>query len=323
MTTRRQFLGSAAALLAGACARAAAPAASAVAAAPVTPGRLPIAFSTLGCPGWSWDRVLAVAAENGYSAIELRGVGGEMDLAKVPEFSAARIADTRRRLADRGLHVAGLGASTNMHETDAAKRAAGLAEARRFIDLAPSLGAPYVRVFGNTWVKGETHEATLARVAAGLRELGTYAREHGVTVLLETHGDFTQSPTLVSIMRQADSPGVALLWDMHHTFAFGHEDPEETARQIMPWVRHTHLKDSLPPTAPNAGAQDRRYVLTGTGEVPVRRQFETLARHGYKGYYSFEWEKKWHPEIDEPEVAFPHFARVAREYLRGAGVVAG
>ena len=91
----------------------------------------------------------------------------------------------------------------------------------------------------------------------------------------------------------------------------------------MPWVRHTHLKDSVPPTTPNPGPQDRRYVLVGTGEVPVRKQFETLARHGYRGYYSFEWEKRWHPEIEEPEVAFPDFARAAREYLRGAGVAAG
>jgi len=202
-----------------------------------------------------------------------------------------------------------------MHETDAARRAAGLDEARRFIDLAPALGAPYVRVFGNTWVKGEPHEATLARVAAGLRELGDHARPRGVTVLLESHGDFTQSPTLLSIMRQADSPAVALLWDAHHTFAFGHEDPEATARQIMPYVRHVHLKDCVP------AGNDRRYVLTGTGEVPVRRQVEALARAGYRGLYSFEWEKRWHPEIEEPEVAFAQYARVAREYLRDAGRV--
>jgi sugar phosphate isomerase/epimerase len=73
-----------------------------------------------------------------------------------------------------------------------------------------------------------------------------------------------------------------------------------------------HVKDSRP-----AGAA-RRYVLTGDGDVPVRRQFDTLARLGYRGYDSFEWEKRWHPEIEEPEVALAHFARVAREYLTAA-----
>jgi hypothetical protein len=54
--------------------------------------------------------------------------------------------------------------------------------------------------------------------------------------------------------------------------------------------------------------------------VPIRRQVEALARSGYRGYYSFEWEKRWHPEIEEPEIAIAQFATVAGAYLRGAGV---
>src|SRR5205823_12032119 len=125
-----------------------------------------------------------------------------------------------------------------MHEPNAAKRAAGLDEGRRFVDLAHALGAPYVRVFGNKWVPNESRDATLDRVAAGLRTLGDHARGSGVAVLMETHGDFTDSPTVLDIMRRAASPDVALVWDAHHTYAFGHEDPEATARQLMPYVRH-------------------------------------------------------------------------------------
>jgi sugar phosphate isomerase/epimerase len=154
----------------------------------------------------------------------------------------------------------------------------------------------------------------LAHIAGGLRELGDYARGRNVTVLLESHGDFTDSPTLVDLMRRADSPAVAILWDAHHTFAFGKEAPEDTFRQLGRWIRHTHLKDSVP------AGNDRRYVLTGTGEVPVRKQVEVLAQNSYTGYYSFEWEKRWHPDIEEPQVAFAQFATVVRGYLRDAGV---
>jgi hypothetical protein len=63
-------------------------------------------------------------------------------------------------------------------------------------------------------------------------------------------------------------------------------------------------------------------VLTGEGEVPVQTQVQVLAKAGYKGYYGFEWEKKWHPEIEEPEVAFPHFAKTVGRYLQAAGVQA-
>ena len=61
-----------------------------------------------------------------------------------------------------------------------------------------------------------------------------------------------------------------------------------------------------------------RYVLTGEGEVPVRETVRVLVEGGYKGYYCYEWEKKWHPELEEPEVAFPHYARTMTAYLSAA-----
>src|SRR5207247_10080114 len=102
----------------------------------------------------------------------------------------------RPQLAASGLVVPCLGSSANMHEMDAGKRAAQLDEARRFIDLARALGAPYVRVFGNKYVAGVPRPAMRAHIARGLRELGDYAQPKGVTVLIESHGDFTDSPTL-------------------------------------------------------------------------------------------------------------------------------
>jgi predicted xylose isomerase-like sugar epimerase len=74
------------------------------------------------------------------------------------------------------------------------------------------------------------------------------------------------------------------------------------------------LKDSV------AAGPGRRYVLTGTGEVPVRQQIEALAKIGYRGFYSFEWEKRWHPEIKEPEIAIRQYAQVTGDYLRRAGI---
>ena len=314
---RRAFLRAAsamAAIAATGCARTSTAASGAAAASMATgAGRLPLGFSTLGSPKWDWLQTLDFAAAHGFAGVELRGIQETMDLSQRPEFQPARIAQTKRELAARGLVVPCLGASVNLHEQDAAKLGAAMAETRRFIDVASSLGAPYVRVFGNQYVKGMSREAVLAYIGRGLHELGEYARPRGVTVILESHGDFTDSPTLVELMRLADSPNVAILWDAHHTFVAG-ESPETSVAQLGKWIRHTHLKDSV------AAGKDRRYVLTGRGEVPVKRQVEALARIGYTGFYSFEWEKRWHPEIAEPEVAIADFATVASGYLRDAGV---
>ena len=300
MTTRREFLETSAAILA----------AAAWPGATGSSARLPIGFSTLGCPKWDWARILDFAAEHGYASIELRGIQDQMDLPQRPEFAPAQLAATKTQLAQHELVISDLGSSANMHEMDATKRAAALDEGKRFIDLAQSLSAPYVRVFGNQYVPGVARDEMLAHITRGLRELGDYAQGKGVTVLIESHGDFTDSPSLAALLERADSPNVALLWDAHHTFVSGKEEPEETVGRLGKYIRHTHLKDSVP------AGNDRRYVLTGTGNVPVRRQVEALLKIGYKGFYSFEWEKRWHPEIEEPEVAFAQYATVVTGYLQ-------
>jgi len=276
--------------------------------------RLPIAFSTLGCPTWSLTKVLEEAERLGYAAVELRGIEGEMDLTKRPELQGTALGETKRRFADRSLAISDLGASSRMHEADPAVRAAQLDEGRRFIDLAHELGVPYVRVFGDKLVAGEMREVTVARIVEGLRTLGEHARGSGVEVILESHGDFTRSSDLKDILTAVNLPNVALLWDAHHTVISGGETPVETWRALGSFVRHTHLKDSRPEK------DGLRYVLTGEGTVPVRETVRVLVEGGYKGYYCFEWEKKWHPEIEEPEVAFPHYARTIAGYLNAAGM---
>jgi sugar phosphate isomerase/epimerase len=193
--------------------------------------------------------IIDFASKHGFESVELRGLQQQKDLTERPEFQAGRIGETKKMLADRGLRVSCLGASALMHEAEPAVRDAQMAEARRFIDLAAGLGAPYVRVFGDK-LDPARREEVLQRVTSGPRELGRHAQDRGVTVLMESHGDFVDSPTL--------------------------------------------------------------------NEVPVKRQVQLLTKSGYKGDYSFEWEKRWHPEIPEPDVAIPHFARVVRECLASA-----
>jgi sugar phosphate isomerase/epimerase len=275
--------------------------------------RYPIAFSTLGCPAWSWKTILDTADKLGYAAIELRGVAGEMDLPKVPELSGTLLATTKKDLAALGIVVSDLGASAVMHETGAARDKA-LDEGRRFIDLAHAMGVKYVRMFGDKMPPDQRREDAIARVIEGFQQMAAHAKPAGVTVLMETHGDFTHSNDIETVRSGVASDAFALLWDAHHTFVAGHEAPAETYAALGKWVRHTHLKDSKPEGA------DHRYVLTGTGEVPVRTQVQVLAGAGYKGFYCFEWEKKWHPEIEEPEIAFPHYAKTMTQYLKDAGV---
>src|SRR6266446_4131715 len=112
--------------------------------------RLLLAFSTLACPRWDWKKILDFAGQHGFAAIELRGLEGNLDLPSHPAFTAERIAQTKRDILSRSLRVACVSSSASLHESDPEKRSKILADARRFIDLASSLDAPYVRVFGDS-----------------------------------------------------------------------------------------------------------------------------------------------------------------------------
>ena len=276
--------------------------------------RYPISFSTLGCPAWTWKQILDQADRLGYAAIELRGVGNELDLTKLPEFAPTRVADARKDVAALGLVISDLGASTNLHERPGPAREKNLDEGRRYVDLARALGVKYVRVFGDKVPAGEQRSDVIARVIEGIQQLSSHAKAAGVTVIIETHGDFTTSDDITRIVEGVGSEAFAVLWDAHHTFASGKEQPADTYARLGKWVRHTHLKDSKP------GAKERQYVLVGEGDVPVKTQVQVLAAARYPGYYGFEWEKRWHAEIPDPEVAFPHYAKTMGEYLAAAGV---
>ena len=279
------------------------------------PSHLPLAFSTLGCPGWEWKKILEFSAQHGFAAIELRGLEGKLDLPAHPIFAADRMEQTKGEIRASKLQIACVSSSANLYVEDPAKRAKELGDARRFIDLAGALGAPYVRVFGGKAESDTSRvpsDETKARVAAGLRELGNYSGPRHVTVIIESHDHFTSSATLKDVLRQADSEHVGLLWDAHHTFATSNEDPQFTVRQLGPWIRHTHLKDSI------GTGEDRKYVLTGRGNVPIERQIEALQSIGYKGFYCFEWEKLWHPDIADPEIAVADFARVVGQCMGNA-----
>ena len=91
-----------------------------------------------------------------------------------------------------------LGASAAMHETGAAREKA-FDEGRRFIDLAHAMEVKYVRMFGDKIAPDEPRDAVFARVIDGFRQMAAHAKTAGVTVIMESHGDFTHSNDIAAI----------------------------------------------------------------------------------------------------------------------------
>lgn len=265
-----------------------------------------VGFTTLGCPDWEWVRVLQEAVAMKYDGLELRGVNGELNLPRAKPFLRQNLAATKRQLQELGLEVCCLGTSARFHEKETLDD--NLALAKSHIDLAAELGAPFVRVFGDKISSAVERSQIVDQVANSLIQLADYAQSTGVKVVLETHGDFSRSADILEIMKQVSREEVGVLWDMHHPYRFFGEQPEETWQNISGYILHTHIKDSI------GTKEDFHYCLIGEGDLPLRQCLQLLKNNGYDNWLVLEWEKKWHPEIEEPEVAFPQFREKIVKY---------
>ncbi len=270
-----------------------------------------LSFSTLGCPDWTFQQITSFAVQHGYKGIEVRGIQRQMDLTKCPEFNTEENRKaTLALMKEKGLQFVGLGSSANLHFPEGTERDKNLAEARSFIDLAQQINCPYIRVFPNKFPKDQERNATIDLIIKGLLELGDYAKGKNVIVLMETHGDVVKIEDLEKIMRSATHPNVGLVWDISNMWTVTKEPPAQAYQKLKKYIRHTHIKDA------KLVDGKLQYTLLGQGDVPVFEAIDVLAKDGYKGFYSFEWEKMWHPEIAEPEIALTDYPKAMKKHFR-------
>ena len=272
----------------------------------MTHDRFPLAFSTLGCPGWTFDHAVAQAAASGYQALEVRIYNGDIIPA---DLSASDRAAWQRTLRTHNLRVIGLGASTRFAFADAATRAENLRDLIAYLELAADLEVPLVRTFGSPGQIDIPMHQAIDHVAEALNAASATAERLGVDIILETHDAFCKGVDVAAVLAKVPSRAVGAVWDVHHPYRMG-EDIATTWQLLGPRVKHIHIKD-----ARRRADGSWQLVLLGQGEVPCRAVVELLHREGYNGYLSVEWEKKWHPEIEEPEIALPQHAALLREWF--------
>lgn len=243
--------------------------------------------SSLGCPEYSLDEMLALATKHDLAAVELRSLGGTVDL---PEYFRAEFgspAQVAARLGHAVVRVVAFNASLRLVGATGAERAQLMALA----EWADALNVPRLRVFDG----GKHADGTeLAEAAETIRWWQTLRRERGwqTDLMVETHDSLVTSAALQRFL--AAVPPVSVLWDAHHTWRKGGEDPVATWRAIRPNVVHIHIKDSI--GVPSA-RHPFTYVLPGDGEFPIGPLIAALMQDGFAGPVSLEWEKMWHPYL--------------------------
>lgn len=265
-----------------------------------------LAFSTLACADWDLEKVAETAAKFGYQGVELR-VSGTQHVD--PDFTAEERKKVVEIFERRNLEIVCLAAYTKFAFPEQEVRDKQIEELKRVIDLAHDLKCPYVRTFGVGGPRGDfTKEDAIGWIAEAFVAVDDHAAERGVRVLLETHDSTSTGEDVGKVLDKAGNVTAGALWDLKHPL-MNRESVDETIKHLGEKIYHVHVKDWL--EVP--GMEREKLILLGAGDLPLREIVTKLKEAGYDGYYSLEWEKLWHPEIEDSYVAIYQFVQKMRE----------
>lgn len=256
-------------------------------------------FSSLGCPELSLDAMCALAAKHAILLLELRAAGGTLDL---PAYFAAQY-ESPARLASHlralGTRIVAFDASLHLIGATAAEREALAALA----PWADALDVRWLRVFDGG---RSLDDAEFSSALETLEWWRAQRERHGwrTNLMVETHDSLFTAKTLRRF--RSAVPEIAILWDAHHTWRKGGEDPGVTWEAIGDAVVHVHVKDSI--DVPSA-RHPFTYVLPGEGQFPIRALFDVLRADNFAGPVSLEWEKLWHPYLPGLDAALTEAAK--------------
>jgi len=263
-----------------------------------------LAFTTLGCPEWSLEQIAEFAGANGFEGVELRTSPDGNHLSdEAPVEEAARI---RELFESKGTRPFSLMAYSRFGSTDPAELAANREKLLHVLDLAAAAGADFVRTFAGQFGENKTRDQAIADAAEYIAPCAAKARDLGVALGVETHDDWCDAANIRALQQKVGG-GLGAVWDFANAVGSTGKSAREQFDDLGDTILYCHVKDMV------KGEDGKsKYVPVGTGDMPVREVVEILKTNGLDLFLSFEHEKKWHPELPEPEEAFRHYAQFMR-----------
>jgi sugar phosphate isomerase/epimerase len=251
----------------------------------------------LSCAGYTFNtyfREKGLTLEQYMEACADMGLEGvELTQYYFPETGQAYLNGLKRQLLRRGLSLAGTAIGGSFCLADADGRKKHVEVTKEWLDISMRLGAPCLRVFAGPAPEGHSEEEARGWAVAGIKECAVKAEQVGVMIGVENHGGLTGTAEgLIKILKAVGSDWVGALLD----FGNYSKDPYREFEQTAPHTIMTHAK----PTAEFAGKR---------GYVDYRRVSEIMAKAGYRGFLSMEYEEPGQDAMVET----PRFAA----YLRG------
>jgi 2-keto-myo-inositol isomerase len=216
--------------------------------------------------------MIDVAAKAGYNAIEpwLNGLHTYAD-------QGGSLLDLRKRIADSGLTVESAIAFPQWIVDDPAKRAAGIEQAKRDMDVVARVGGQ--RIAAPPSGANNAPEIALTEIASRYRALLELGDQMGVVPELEFWGTSTNLSRLsqvVYVALETNHPKACVLADVFHLYKgqSGFLGLRMLSSQALPVI---HMND-YPAAPPRETVADRDRVYPGDGVAPLKQILPDLNR---------------------------------------------
>lgn len=197
-------------------------------------------------------------------------------------------AEIRGRLDDAGVdrvlgwgHPEGLWGGTHPEELEALKA---------HVPQVKKLGGERMRICAASMNYADApRDELLGAVAPMLREAAEIAAEHGVTLALENHIDFT-SHEVIRLLEQVGSEHLRVNFDTGNTIRL-FEDPVQAAARLAPYTVSTHTKDIA--TRVRGGSPAEHFAWwpscpVGEGVIDMPGVIAALSAGGFDGCLAVE-----------------------------------
>ncbi len=275
-----------------------------------SPDDFKLSVSSVTAPDQAMPDLVETVRASGFSGVELfvPAPGGEAHAHGVdPDLAPGGIAEVKHTLADAGLEVSCIATGLTVGGAEGVGEEL-VAELKRYVTLAESLGAKCLRVLGGDLSVGEGEIAgAVDAVSDALLEAIAFAEQTSVSVLIETCGDFATTRYVREVVKQVYSDHFGVLWNIAEPVRML-ETVEETYDNLAGQVKHVHVQDFRYVD----GRTKVESVPLGEGVIPVASCVKYLAHDGYEGYLSVE------TSLTPPDDVLPQHAQAIHQFITEA-----
>jgi sugar phosphate isomerase/epimerase len=220
-------------------------------------------------------------------------VGAKFNIKKIEPWSEhfrslekAYLEELRTAVAKAGGAIVNMAVDgeNSPYAADSAERERAVAFSKRWIDAAVAIGSPSVRT---NIPRAKDSKPDLERTVESLRRVAEYGAVKNVVVNLENDNPVSEDPFfLVKVIEKVNSPWLHALPDFANTLAAYEE--EYAYRGIDAMFGHAYNISHVKETEVGDG-KDK------VAHVDLERTFGIAKKHGYKGYFSMEWDSPGDP----------------------------